>query len=109
MKVLIDECLPRKLKREVNAEFVRTVPEVGWASIQNGALLRLAEQDFDVFLTNDQNLEHQQNLKEFHLAVVVLVALSNDINDLKPLMGAANEALKIIGAGDILNIKPPVS
>ena len=67
MKVLIDECLPKKLKREVNAEFVRTVPEVGWASIQNGALLRLAEQEFDVFLTNDQNLEHQQNLTEFHL------------------------------------------
>jgi hypothetical protein len=109
MKVLIDECLPRKLKREVNAEFVRTVPEVGWASIQNGALLRLAEQDFDVFLTNDQNLEHQQNLKEFRLAVVVLVALTNDINDLKPLMPAANEALKIIGAGDILYIKAPVS
>lgn len=74
MKVLIDECLPKKLKREVNAEFVRTVPEVGWASIQNGALLRLAEQEFDVFLTNDQNLEHQQNLKEFNLAIVVLVA-----------------------------------
>ena len=43
MKVLVDECLPKKLKREVNAEFVRTVPEVGWASIQNGPLLRLAE------------------------------------------------------------------
>jgi len=63
MRVLLDECLPRKLKREVNAEFVTTVPEVGWASIQNGALLRLAEQNFDVFLTNDQNLEHQQNLE----------------------------------------------
>lgn len=62
MKVLLDECLPKKLKAEVNADFVATVPEVGWASIQNGALLRLAEQEFDVFLTNDQNLEHQQNL-----------------------------------------------
>jgi hypothetical protein len=63
MKVLLDECLPRKLKREVNAEVVTTVPEAGWATVQNGALLRLAEQEFDVFLTNDQNLEHQQNLK----------------------------------------------
>ena len=109
MKVLIDECLPRKLKAEVNAEFVRTVPEVGWASIQNGALLRLAEQDFDVFLTNDQNLEHQQNLKKFDLAIVVLVARTNDIDDLKPLMPAANEAIKTISATDIVYIKAPAS
>ena len=79
MKVLLDECLPRKLKREVKAEFVTTVPEAGWASIQNGALLRLAEQKFDVFLTNDQNLEYQQNVKKLDLAIVVLVAATNDI------------------------------
>lgn len=107
MKVLLDECLPKKLKREVNAEFVTTVPEVGWASIQNGALLRLAELEFDVFLTNDQNLEHQQNLKSFDLAIVVLVASTNDIEDLKPLMPAANEALNEIGAGEIVYIKAP--
>lgn len=108
MKVLLDECLPKRLKGEVNAEFVTTVPEVGWASIQNGALLRLAEQDFDVFLTNDQNLEHQQNLKKFDLAIVVLVALTNDIDDLEPLMPAANEALKKISAGEIVYIRAPI-
>lgn len=109
MKVLLDECLPRKLKREVNADVVKTVPEMGWASTKNGALLRLAEQAFDVFLTNDQNLEHQQNLKRFSLAFVVLVAGTNDIVDLKPLMPAANEALKKVSAGEILYIEasPP--
>ncbi len=64
MKVLLDECLPKKLKREVAAEVVKTVPEMGWGSIVNGALLHLAEQEFDVFLTNDQNLEHQSELEE---------------------------------------------
>lgn len=107
MKVLLDECLPRKLKNEVIAEFVTTVPEVGWASIQNGTLLRLAEQEFDVFLTNDQNLEHQQNLKRLDLAIVVLVAVTNDIEDLKPLMPAANEALNKISAGQIVYIEAP--
>ena len=107
MKVLLDECLPKKLKSEVNAEFVTTVPEVGWASIQNGTLLRLAEQEFDAFLTNDQNLEHQQNLKKLDLAIVVLVAPTNDIDDLKPLMPAVNEALKQISAGEIVYIKSP--
>ena len=59
MKVLLDECLPKKLKREVQSDIVRTVPEMGWAGTKNGDLLRLVEQEFDVFLTNDQNLEHQ--------------------------------------------------
>jgi hypothetical protein len=98
MRVLLDECLPRKLKHDVRADFVRTVPEMGWASIENGALLRLAEPEFDVFLTRDRNLEYQQNLAAFDLAVIVMVAPTNDIGDLRPLMDAVNEA--------ILNIKP---
>ena len=54
MRVLLDECLPKKLKREVQADVVKTVPEMGWAGAKNGSLLRLVEQEFDVFLTNDQ-------------------------------------------------------
>lgn len=97
--------LAQKLRHEVQADFVRTVPEMGWAGTKNGALLRLAERDFDVFLTNDQNLEHQQNLKQFDLAVLVLVAPTNDIEDLKPLMPAANEAIRTIGSSEIKYIK----
>ena len=98
MRVLLDECLPRKLKHDVRADFVSTVPEMGWASIENGTLLRLAEPEFDVFLTRDRNLEYQQNLAKFDLAVIVMVAATNDIEDLKPLMDAVNET--------ILSIKP---
>ncbi len=105
MRVLLDECLPKKLKREVEADIVKTVPEMGWTGTKNGALLRLVEREFEVFLTNDQNLEHQQNLRQFNLAVVVLVALTNDIEDLKPLMPAANEAIKTISPREIRYIK----
>ena len=105
MRVLLDECLPKRLKSEVEADEVKTVPEVGWASKKNGELLRLAQLDFDVLLTNDQNLEHQQNLKKFDLAFVVLVALTNDIEDLKPLMPAANAAMRIIQPGEIQYIR----
>jgi hypothetical protein len=105
MKVLLDECLPKKLKREVQADVVRTVPEMGWAGTKNGALLRLVELEFDVFLTNDQNLGHQQNLEQFDLAIIVLVAFTNDIKDLKPLMPAANEAIRIIAPKEIKYIK----
>src|SRR5215204_3487463 len=104
MRVLLDECLPRKLKREVQADVVRTVPEMGWAGTKNGSLLRLVEQEFDIFLTNDQNLEHQQNLERFDLAVV-LVAFTNDIEDLRPLMPAANEAIRAIGSREIRYIR----
>jgi predicted nuclease of predicted toxin-antitoxin system len=105
MKVLLDECLPKKLKREVEADEVKTVPEAGWASKKNGELLRLAQMDFDILLTNDQNLEHQQVLKKFDLAFVVLVAPTNDIEDLKPLMPAANEAMRTIKPGEIQYIR----
>ena len=105
MKVLLDECLPKKLKREVQADVVKPVPEMGWAGIKNGVLLRLVAREFDVFLTNDQNLEHQQNLRRFDLAIVVLVALTNDIEDLKPLMPNANKAIRTIGSREIRYIK----
>ena len=105
MKVLLDECLPKKLKFEIDAEFVQTVPEAGWASKQNGELLRLAEQSFDVLVTNDQNLEHQQAIDRFDLAFVVLVAHTNDIVDLLPLMAKLNGILDSIKPGTIEYIK----
>ena len=57
MKVLLDECVPRKLKREFAEYEVFTVTEQGWSGIKNGNLLALAESEFDVFLTVDQNLK----------------------------------------------------
>ena len=58
MKVLLDECLPRRLKDDLSAHETTTVPEMGWAGATNGAPVRLAEKDFDVFVTADQNLEY---------------------------------------------------
>ena len=92
MRVLLDECLPRRLKRDLVAHDVRTVPEMGWASKRNGELLRLAEQEFDVFLTVDRRLQHQQQLSAFGIAVIVLMAGSNRLLDLRPLIP------KVLGA-----------
>jgi predicted nuclease of predicted toxin-antitoxin system len=101
MRVLLDECLPRKLKLHIDAELVKTVPEAGWASKKNGELLRLAEKEFDVIVTNDQNIEHQQNLSSFDLAFIVLVAPTNDIVDLLPLMPTLNAKLGAVVSGTI--------
>ena len=92
MRVLLDESLPRRLKLELPEHDVTTVPEAGWAGQKNGALLRLAEPEFDVFVTMDQHLPEQQNLSELGLSVVVLRAKSNAMPDLLPLAGQLRTA-----------------
>ena len=86
MKLLLDESLPRDLRLHLPGHEVVTVPQRGWAAKQNGELLELASAEFDAFVTADQNLEQQQNLLTLPVAVVVLVAPSNRIADLLPLI-----------------------
>lgn len=73
MRILLDESLPRRLISELSGHTVSTVTDQGWSGLENGELLRAAVDQFDVFLTADQNLEYQQNLSELPLSVVVLV------------------------------------
>ena len=77
MRVLLDECVPRALRKELHGHDVKTVAEAGWAGVKNGELLQLAANEFDVFLTIDRNLEYQQNFSGVVLAVVVVHAASN--------------------------------
>ena len=85
MKLLLDECVDRRFAKELQGHFVKNVPQMGWATIKNGELLALAEQEFDVFITVDRNLSFQQNLAKFNIAVLVLCAHSNRLTDLRPL------------------------
>ena len=93
MRVLLDECVPRALRRDLPGHEVKTVAEAGWAGVKNGALLRLAEKLFDVLLTVDRNLEYQQNFTGVSIAVVVIHVQSNDIDVLRPLMPAVVDAM----------------
>lgn len=104
MRVLLDECVPRKLRRELAEHEVHTVTERGWSGVRNGKLLALAEVEFDVFLTVDQNLKYQQNLTAFSIAVVILVARNNRLKTLLPLMTEAREALRNIKGGDFVRV-----
>jgi hypothetical protein len=65
VKLLLDECVDRRFAKELQGHFVKTVPQMGWATIKNGELLALAEKEFDVFITVDRNLSFQQNLSKF--------------------------------------------
>jgi len=99
MRLLLDECIDRKLAREFTGYQVKTVPQMGWAGIKNGQLLALAEAEFDVFITVDRNLSFQQNLPQFDVAVIVLQAASNRLADLKPLAPRILAALATASRG----------
>jgi len=73
MKLLLDECVPRRLKNDFRYHDVKTVADVGLSGVTNGELLREAvSQDFDVLITIDQNILYQQNISQFDLALIVL-------------------------------------
>jgi hypothetical protein len=105
MRILLDECVPRPLRRELPGHDVRTVREMDWAGKKNGELLGLmAAAGFEVLLTVDQNLRYQQNLAASGVAVVVMVASTNRLADLVPLMPAVEAALSGIQAGDVVEV-----
>ena len=86
MRVLLDENLPIDLARELSPHHVETVIGLGWAGIKNGELLRRMTGHFDALLTMDQNLEFQQQIDRQSFGVVLLVAKSNRMIDLRPLV-----------------------
>ena len=104
MKVLLDECVPRKLKHELAGYEVFTVTKRGWSGIKNGNLLALAAPEFDVFLTVDQNLKYQQNLQNFSIGIILLIARNNRLKTLLPLMPEIREALSKITENDFIRI-----
>ena len=102
MRVLLDESLPRRLQFELPAHEVTTVPERGWAGMKNGELLRLAESEFEVFVTMDSNLPSQQNLAELQIGVIVLKAKSNVLADLIPLAESLRSSVSRCRAGQVI-------
>jgi hypothetical protein len=98
MRVLLDEHLPRRLTRR---------QQQGWAGLRNGELLRRASASgFEIFVTADHNLPFQQNLAEAGLGVIVLVARSNKLDDLLPLVPALLSAIGNMRSGEVRQIAP---
>jgi shikimate 5-dehydrogenase len=104
VKLLLDECIDRRLAKDLGGHDVKTVPQMGWGGIKNGALLTLAEKEFDVFITVDRNLSFQQNLPSFNIAVLVLYATSNRLADLKPLASKILSTLSTLTKGEAEHI-----
>jgi hypothetical protein len=101
VKIILDECIDRRLAKEIEGHEVVTVPQAGWAGIQNGELLRLAQAQFDVFVTVDRNLSFQQHLPQFTIAVIVLQAPTNRLKDLRPLVPQLHRMLPVASKGQV--------
>ena len=104
MRILLDECLPTLFKKDIVGHQAVTVLEMGWAGTKNGKLLDIAEGQFDILLTVDRNIEHQQNLRGRQIALVVLHA-PNKLRMLRPLIPALLEALTTIEPGEVAHIE----
>lgn len=96
MRILLDEDLPRRLGQLLIGHEVSTVPRCGWAGVKNGKLLALAAAQFDLFVTMDRHIEFQQNRSALPIAVLVVMARTNRIEDVRPLVPDILETLNHI-------------
>jgi predicted nuclease of predicted toxin-antitoxin system len=83
MKILLDECVTKHLKPHLINHQVSTVRELGWSGVKNGKLMSLCvENEFDILLTIDKNLQHQQNLHKYPITIVIFNSTSSKIEEL---------------------------
>lgn len=101
MRILFDQGVPKKLRQHLPDHEVRTAYEAGLSELENGDLLRAAEKDFDVLITTDSNIKHQQRLSEFDITLIVLRAFTNSLDDYIPLVPQLLMMLKGITPGTV--------
>ena len=106
MRLVIDECLPRKLKFLLagGGHECETVLDVGFGGKENGELLSLVEGRFDVLVTIDKNIRHQQSIAGRKISILIIRAISSDLDDLRPHLPAALAALESIQPGQIVEV-----
>ncbi len=107
MRILLDECVNPRVKDGFSDHQVRTVKEMGWAGITNGKLMALAQNEFDVFLTVDKNLQHQQNLAKLSMGIVVVGVPDNNIKYFRTLFLLLLNAIDTVSQGEVIRIDHP--
>jgi predicted nuclease of predicted toxin-antitoxin system len=105
VRVLVDECVPVGLVRQLTGHTFITAREKGWGSFKNGHLLALAEPEFDLFLTCDRNLQYQQNLQGRKIAILLLS--TNHWPTLKQQIMLVQNALDQAKPGGFFSVEIP--
>ena|SRR2546430_1851410 len=102
MRLLLDENLDWRLGRDLSEHQVESVPLIGWAGIENGGLLqKAANAEFEVLVTMDSNMVHEQNIDRYAIAMIALRAPSNRLGDTRPLMPALLAVLPQVKPGTV--------
>ena len=104
MRVLLDACVPKRLRKELSEHQVRTVPEMNWADLDDGPLLDVMAGHFDVLVTVDKSLPKQQNLRNRPFGVIVLRAKTNRLADLLPLVPRLRVALEQVRPREVCEL-----
>ena len=104
MRIILDECLPRRLLRDIPDHQVTTVPRQGWAGITNGALLTRITPEFDVFVTMDSNIVHQQNMEDLQVCLIVLHGPNSRYETLQPLLPQIRSAIAEAQPGSVFHL-----
>jgi predicted nuclease of predicted toxin-antitoxin system len=105
MRLLLDECVPRRLSRDFVGHSVSTIEQAGLKGLKNGSLLLTASERFDVLITVDKNIEYQQNKDELPMPILVLSAFTNRYESVSALVPAALQKLLNIERNEIVTIK----
>ena len=105
MRLLLDECIPRKFKHDLSSHDCRTAPEEGMAGKKNGELLSLAEKSgYQVFLTLDRGLQYEQNLQQRTIAIIIIRSKSSRLADLLPHSAEILRVLGSIQPGELVKV-----
>jgi predicted nuclease of predicted toxin-antitoxin system len=109
VKILLDHCVPKRLKRAFATHEVKTTREMGWEKLKNGHLLDQAQTQFEILITVDRNIRHQQNLIGRTIAVVIMEASSNSPQNLLPLVSEVEKILSIVQPGSFYSVRVVVT
>jgi predicted nuclease of predicted toxin-antitoxin system len=101
-RILFDHCVSRKLARYLPAHIIEFAGRIGWADLQDGPLLDAMVGRFDILITTDQNLQHQQTLRGRPVSVIVLQAQSGHVRYLATLVPEIERAIDHIQPGDLV-------
>jgi predicted nuclease of predicted toxin-antitoxin system len=106
MRILIDECLNWRLSRALTGHYAVSAQKMGWSGLKNGELLAQAQKEFDVFITGDRNLNLQQDVTTYRIAVIVLHADSTQLHDMLPLIPKVLALLPTMKPGSVAEVHP---
>jgi len=104
MRILLDECVHAGIRKAFSGHTVSTVPQAGWSGINNGRLLALIGGSFDVFVTIDQNIRHQQTLAGLPFAIVFVSVPDNTLASYLPLFDLMQRTINAARPGDVVVI-----